>query len=178
MAEKKKAAKARPRRAKAAKTEAPAPEPKVEAPAKEGAKPVTHTARKKPKLTEAQRLALLLRRRIADRRPTFLRQEWFRHPRLGMIWRKPKGDHSKLRTHERWRINSPSIGFRGPAAVRGLHPSGFSEVLVHNPRQLEGLNPASQAVRVAGGVGLRKRALIVAAAEEKGLRVLNPGVGA
>ena len=48
---------------------------------------------------------------------------------------------------------------------------------MYTPRELEGLDPESQAVRIGSGVGLRKRALIVSAAEDKGLRVLNGGVG-
>jgi large subunit ribosomal protein L32e len=136
-----------------------------------------YAARKKPRLTPEQRAALRLRRRISDRRPRFLRQEWFRHPRLGLVWRKPQGDHSKLRTHWRYRINVVSIGYRGPASVRGLHPSGFREVLVYTPKQLEGLNAERDAVRIGSGVGLRKRGRILEAADEKGLRVLNGGVG-
>jgi len=131
------------------------------------------TPKQKPKLAAERRQLLRLRRRISDKRPRFLRDEWFRHPRLGMKWRKPQGDHSKMRTHWRYRTNVPSIGYRGPVDVRGLHPSGFEEVLVHNPGQLQGLDPGRQAVRIGSGVGLRKRALIQAAAEEKGLRVLN-----
>ena len=54
-----------------------------------------------------------------------------------------------------------------------MHPSGFQEVLVHNERQLAGLDPAKQAVRIAHGVGARKRELIEKACDAKGLRVLN-----
>jgi len=139
------------------------------------ADPDRPTPRLKPTLSPEQKRALKLRRRMSDKRPRFLRSEWFRHARLQMIWRKPQGDHNKIRTYMGYRINSPSIGYRGPALVRGLHPSGFSEVLVHNPKQVEGLDPKTQAVRIAGGVGLKKRAVIVAAADEKGLRVLNRG---
>jgi len=161
------------KKTKPKKTPAEKPAPK---PAKKVlADPAGPAARLKPKLTPEQFRALRLRRRLSDKRPRFLRTEWFRHPRLQMIWRKPQGDHNKIRTYLGYRINSPSIGFRGPALVRGLHPSGFSEVLVHNLKEVEGLNPALQAVRIASGVGLKKRAVILAAADEKGLRVLNRG---
>lgn len=66
-----------------------------------------------------------------------------------------------------------SIGYRGPRNARGLHPSGFQEVLVHNPAQLKGLDPKRQAVRIAGTVGGRKRKLIQDEAEELGVRILN-----
>ncbi|MCL1978833.1 MAG: 50S ribosomal protein L32e, partial [Methanomassiliicoccaceae archaeon] len=65
------------------------------------------------------------------------------------------------------------IGFRGPASVRGLHPSGFEEVLVHNVDGLEGIDPKVQAVRIGGTVGTKKRIAIEDRAAELGIRVLN-----
>ncbi len=133
--------------------------------------------KQKPKLDAATRKLLRMRAAKSAARPRFRRQEWFRYSRFHGEWRKPQGGQSKLRRHFGYRWNLPSIGYRGPREVRGLHPSGFQEVLIHNPRQLEGLDPARQAVRIAGAVGARKRALIEKAAEEKGLRVLNRMVG-
>lgn len=132
-----------------------------------------HEARKKPELEAAVRTALRIRGLIASRRPTFYRQEWYRYKRLGLKWRKPQGGQSKLRRHLRYRINVVSIGFRGPKTARGLHPSGFQEVLVHTVRELKGIDPKRQAVRIAGTVGARKRALIQEEAEGLGLRILN-----
>ena len=152
-------------------------EPEEEEEAKEeeakGGGEKAFTPKAKPKLDAATRSLLRLRAEIAGRRPEFHRQEWFRHARLGDKWRNPNGMHSKLKRHFGWRPNVVSIGFRGPKAVRGLHPSGFREVLVHNVRELEPVNPAVEAVRIAGTVGTRKRTEIQAAADEKGIRVLN-----
>lgn len=67
------------------------------------------------------------------------------------------------------------VGYRSPRIIRGLHPSGLEEVLVHNPSELEGLDPKTRVVRIAHVVGRRKRAAIVEAAEEMGFVVLNPG---
>jgi large subunit ribosomal protein L32e len=47
---------------------------------------------------------------------------------------------------------------------------------VHNVGDLDGLNPRTQAVRIAHGVGTKKREQISTAAEKKGIRILNPGV--
>ncbi|MEM2597607.1 MAG: eL32 family ribosomal protein, partial [Thermofilum sp.] len=55
----------------------------------------------------------------------------------------------------------------------GLHPSGFEEVLVHNVKDLERIDPKRQAVRIAATVGRRKRAEILKRAEELGITVLN-----
>ena len=127
----------------------------------------------KPKLDSNLERLLALRALKTAARPKFRRQEWFRYKKFGDEWRKPQGGQSKLRRHFGYRWNLPSIGYRGPRRVRGLHPSGFQEVLVHNARQLDGLDPAKQAVRIAHGVGTRKRELIEKACDDKGLRVLN-----
>ncbi|HKW42545.1 MAG TPA: 50S ribosomal protein L32e [Thermoplasmata archaeon] len=132
-----------------------------------------HEARQKPKLEPRIKVLLALRAAKAAARPKFRRQEWFRYRKFGDEWRKPQGGQSKLRRHFGYRWNLPSIGYRGPREVRGLHPSGFLEVLVHNPLQLDGLDPGKQAVRIAHGVGARKRELIEKACDDKGLRVLN-----
>ena len=135
--------------------------------------PEYHT-KAKPVLEDATRRALDLRRSIAARRPRFLRQEWYRYARLGEKWRRPQGGQSKLRRHFGYRINVVSIGYRSPRRSRGLHPSGFIEVLVHTPRELDGLDLKRQAVRVAHAVGYRKRVAIQKEADKRGLRVLNP----
>lgn len=176
----KKEPKAKPAPKKAARKERK-PAKKEEKPAKKEAKAKgeteeeeeEHEARKKPELEDAVRIALRIRGLIASRRPTFYRQEWFRYKRLGLKWRKPQGGQSKLRRHLGYRINVVSIGFRGPKNARGLHPSGFREVLVHTVGELKGVDPKRQAVRIAGTVGARKRALIQEEAEGLGLRILN-----
>ncbi len=127
----------------------------------------------KPEL-DARTIDLLAKRAaIDDRRPAFLRQEWFRFARLGEVWRKPKGIHSKMRRHYGYRPPIVSIGYGSPKEVRGYHPSGFQEVMVHNPAQLEKINPKIQAARVGGTVGFKKRLAIEKRADELGIRVLN-----
>lgn len=65
------------------------------------------------------------------------------------------------------------IGYGGPALVRGLHPSGFEEVMVYNVDGLETINPKTQAARIGGTVGVKKRIAIENRAKELGIRVLN-----
>ena len=67
-------------------------------------------------------------------------------------------------------------GFGSPKAVRGFHPSGFPEVLVNNVAEL--MKAQGFVVRIASGVGMRKRLDIQAKASEMGLRILNPKGGA
>jgi large subunit ribosomal protein L32e len=127
----------------------------------------------KPVLDDDVKAALELRSAKNDARPAFKRQEWFRYQRLGEKWRKPKGIHSKMRRHLSYRPPVVSIGFRGPKAVRDFHPSGFQEVMVYNPGQVEKVDPKVQAIRIGGTVGGKKRMAITEKADELGIRILN-----
>jgi len=119
---------------------------------------------------------LMLKLEMARRRPLFRRQEWFRYKKLGDAWRKPKGKHSKLREHRKYRPPVVDSGFRGPRAVRYLHPSGYRDVLVHNEKELEKLDPSTDAIRIGASVGMRKREIIEKRAVELGFKILNPKV--
>ena len=117
---------------------------------------------------------LKLREEIASRRPEFVRQESWRYKRVKPSWRKPKGIDSKMRLRVKGWPKIVKAGYRGPAAVRGLHPSGYRDVLVYNVSDLERLNPETDAARIAHTVGARKRMEILAKAKELGIKVLNP----
>ena len=65
------------------------------------------------------------------------------------------------------------VGHGKVAEARGLHPSGFREVMVHNINDLESIDPETQAARIGRTVGGRKREHIHARADELGIRVLN-----
>lgn len=132
-----------------------------------------YVAKPKPVLDDETRRFLELRRMMQRKRPAFRRQEWFRYKRLGEKWRRPRGHHSKLRRRLRHRGSMPSSGFRGPTEARGLHPSGFQEVTVHRPEDLDGLDPRTHAARIAHGVGTKKRIEIQDRADELGIRILN-----
>ena len=134
---------------------------------------MTHKPKAKPKLDADARKALAKRNAASRKRPAFKRQNWFRYKRLGTAWRKPRGMHSKMRARRKYRPPVVSAGYRGPAAARGLHPSGFAEVLVHRPEELEALDGKLEAARVAATVGDRKREAIEVRAAELDIRVLN-----
>jgi len=132
----------------------------------------------KPELDAAMKEALELRDAKQRANPAFRRQEWFRYKRLGgkdAPWRRPRGIHSKMRRHYKYRPPVVSIGYRTPVTARGLHPSGFEEVLVHRPDDLAALDPKTQGARIGGTVGGRKQAAIVQKADELGIRVFNRG---
>ena len=133
-----------------------------------------HTARQKPVLDDATKEALETRAAQKKKTPTFRRQEWFRYKRLSRTgWKKPRGDDSSQRKNRKYRSALVRVGHGKIAAARGLHPSGFEEVLVNKSGDLEGLDPETQAVRIAKTVGNRKRSAIHDRADDLGLRVLN-----
>ena len=133
-----------------------------------------HVAKQKPVLDEATRSALEARKAQKKVQPKFRRQEWFRYRRLARTgWRKPKGLQSSQRMNRKYRSPMARVGYGKIASARNLHPSGFEEVLVHRPADLDGIDPAIQAARVGSTVGGRKRVLIHERADELGIRVLN-----
>lgn len=80
-----------------------------------------------------------------------------------------------MRRGYKYRPNKVSVGYRGPKMARGLHPSGFKEVMVSNPADLDSMDPKTEAARISHGVGTRKRMQIIEKAEKLGIRVLNRG---
>jgi len=133
----------------------------------------TYKAKKKPKLSKEQKEKLQVRKQIKKRTPTFLREEWFRYKRIPKNWRRPDGITSKMRKNLKYRPSKVRIGFRGPREVRGLHPSGFEEVMIYNVADLKNINPEKQAARIGGTVRTKKRLEIAKKAEELEIRVLN-----
>jgi len=123
-------------------------------------------------LSDKSRL-LRLREILKKKRPKFRRQESWRYVRIDDSWRRPKGIDNKVREKRKGYIKMPSVGYRGPKKVRGLHPSGLKEVIVHNVKELLGLDPSVHAVRIAHTVGRKKRLMIIEKAEELKLKILN-----
>ena len=113
-------------------------------------------------------------RELKLKRPRFVRQESWRYVRLKPNWRRPRGKDSKMRLQIKGWPPLVKVGYRTPRAYRNLHPSGFKEVLVYRPEDLQDLDPEIHAVRIAGSVGMRKRLLIVEEAEKLGIKILNP----
>jgi large subunit ribosomal protein L32e len=127
----------------------------------------------KPQLDNKQKEQLVIRRQIKKRTPHFLRDEGFRYKRIPKNWRRPTGYTSKLRINLKYRPSKVRVGFRSPKIVRGLHPSGFKEVMIHTMKELETIDPKKQAVRIGGTVGTKKRLDIAKRAGELDIRVLN-----
>uniref|UniRef100_A0A7C5U483 Large ribosomal subunit protein eL32 n=1 Tax=Caldiarchaeum subterraneum TaxID=311458 RepID=A0A7C5U483_CALS0 len=123
----------------------------------------------------------MLPKRILKKRrktPEFVRQESWRYKRLETSYRRPRGKDSRMRLQKSGSPPLAKIGYGSPRKYRGLHPSGYREVLVMSVAELENLNPSSDAVRISGRLGLKKKQEIFDAARAKGLKVLNPPIKA
>jgi large subunit ribosomal protein L32e len=119
---------------------------------------------------------LELRKKVADHRPEFVREESWRYFRLAENWRKPKGiDNHQRKSKKGWPV-LVKAGYGGPNISKGLHPSGYTDNLVHNVRELEKLDPKTDGVRLGHGVGKKKRLEIVSKAKEKNFKIFNARV--
>jgi large subunit ribosomal protein L32e len=127
---------------------------------------------KKPVSATAEK-ALKLRERVKKKKPNFVRHEGWRYKRLKEGWRRPRGLDNKMRRKIKGWPPTVNVGYRGPKATRGLHPSGYKEVLAYNTKDLEEIDPKTQAIKIAHTVGKRKRAKILIEARKKKITILN-----
>lgn len=107
------------------------------------------------------------------RKPRFVRKGGNHMKRLGEKWRKPRGIDSKMRASIFGKPKRPKVGYGNDRRVRSIHPSGYREILVSNPNDLEPLNSSTQAARISRNVGLLKREKILVRANELGIKILN-----
>ncbi len=125
--------------------------------------------------SESQRL-LKVRKKQKAKKPNFVQTDLHKKKRLKNTWRRPKGLHNKKRRYILGKSGMARVGYGSPVAVKGLHPSGFQDVLMSRVQDLDELDPSTQAVRIARTVGQRKRMEIVNKARSLGLKILNPPV--
>ncbi len=117
--------------------------------------------------------ALETRKTQKARKPAFFRKSMVLKRRLSHRWVKPKGHQNKMRCHLKGNPRCVSIGYRSPAAVRGLTRAGYEPVIVNNAAELSKINPLLQIAVISASVGQRKRLLIAAKAKELKLKIHN-----
>ncbi|MBT0158724.1 50S ribosomal protein L32e [Candidatus Bathyarchaeota archaeon A05DMB-2] len=117
--------------------------------------------------------ALKARERVKKKKPAFVRSESWRYAKFSESWRRPRGLDNKMRQKIKGWPPTVSVGYKGPKIARGIHPSGYREVLVHNASEIAQIDPKTQAARIAHTVGMRKRAQIIAEAKKRKVYILN-----
>ncbi len=170
-----KEAPATPKRRRAAASPKPEAAP-APAPAAEAEKEEAPRSPRRAELPSELRTLLGTRRLLDGKRPLFVRQAAHRYARIGRdeAWRRPRGLQSKQRRHYGYRAQIVRVGYRSPAAVRGLTPAGFRPVLVRTKDELDGLDARREAAVIARTVGTRRRLVLEEEARRLGIRVLNP----
>ncbi|MCX9083947.1 MAG: 50S ribosomal protein L32e [Candidatus Methanoperedens sp.] len=123
--------------------------------------------------TETKRL-MNVRKTQKSKKPTFKQTDSHKKKKLADHWRRPDGIHNKTRYGKTGKCPLVEAGYGSPVAVRGLHPSGFEEVIVNNVNDLGCIKIDRQAARIGRTVGSKKRVDIENKAAELGLKILNP----
>ena len=92
-------------------------------------------------------------------------------------WRKPKGvDNHQRKQKSRGRPGLVKIGYGTPTIAKGLHPSGYTDNLVHTINDLENLNPKQDGIRFGHSVGTKKRNELMKVILEKKFKIFNARV--
>lgn len=117
-----------------------------------------------------------LRKNMNKKRPSFRRVESWRYKRVKDSWRKARGIDSKTRKKKKSGVKSPTIGYRGPKKVRGLHPSGYKEVRITTLDDLKKLNKNKHALKISGKLGVKKRITLTDYCQKRGFKILNLGI--
>ncbi|MBI4451738.1 hypothetical protein HY642_07225 [Candidatus Woesearchaeota archaeon] len=116
---------------------------------------------------------LELRNAMNKKRPAFIRQDTHKKKRLAIVWRKPKGIHSKLRHAFKGHGHLVRAGYRGPAKARGLTRKGMIPVLISSPAAMDALDPKTNIATISSGTGMRKRLEIANAAVKRKISITN-----
>ena len=123
-----------------------------------------------------QKRLIKLRTKMKKQRPSFQRVESWRYKRVKSSWRKARGIDSKTRRKSKSGVKSPSVGYRSPKKVRGIHPSGYEEIRVFSIKDLDKLNKNKHALKISSRLGAKKRIILIEMAQRKGFKVLNLGI--
>ena len=123
-----------------------------------------------------QKRLIELRKKMKKQRPSFQRVESWRYKRVKSSWRKARGIDSKTRRKSKSGVKSPSVGYRSPKKIRGIHPSGYEEIRVFNIKDLANLNKNKHALKLSSRLGAKKRIKIIELAQKKGFKILNLGI--
>ncbi len=109
-----------------------------------------------------------------------MRKKKPKFPRLGAsrkriksIWRKAKGMHGRVKKLLSYHKGAaPDIGYASPKKLRGTHTSGLKIIDIKNLVQLEKVNPATDAIKIAN-IGKKKKIAVIEKALSKKIKIVN-----
>jgi large subunit ribosomal protein L32e len=113
------------------------------------------------------------RKLVKSKKPKFLRQDGHKKSRLAQNWRNPRGIDNKVRLNIRGYRRSPTVGWKSPVAVKGLHASGLEMVRVSSTDEVGRITPSTQGIIIGKTVGQKKKVEIVRLAASKNIKILN-----
>ena len=125
---------------------------------------------------ESKRL-FKVRKVLKGKKPHFNRTDAHKYKRLDSNWRRPRGLQGKQRKHIKAKGALVQTGYCSPVAVKGLHPSGYADILVRNVGDVDAIDATIEAIRIARTVGAKKKSAIEEKAAQLGIKVLNPTRG-
>lgn len=116
--------------------------------------------------------------KLKKKHPVFKRPNYGRtkRKRIKDNWRKPQGMDNAQRKQKKKAGRLPEIGYRNPKALRHLHPTGKTEILVANPAEVENIKATDAkaiVLRIRKSVGTLKRKKIAELATARGFAVAN-----
>jgi len=115
---------------------------------------------------------LEIKKKIAKKRPFYVRSDAHKRVCVPLKWRAPRGVHSKIRLKRRGKVSHPGPGVASPRLVRGLTMKGLKPVEVATLKELEQLDPKTDTA-VIKNVGQKRRIELLKQAIAKKITVLN-----
>ena len=122
--------------------------------------------------SEKERL-LKIRKKQKIKKPDFEKYGHKHKKRVTSAWRRPRGSQGKHRIMRKGKPPLVKSGYGSPSLVKGLHPSGYEEVIVYNVTELNFINPDAQVVRIGRSVGRKKRLDIEEKAKSLNIHIVN-----
>ena len=117
--------------------------------------------------------------KLKKKKPRFLNVGRYLHGHGLTSWRRPRGIDNKQRIRKKGQPKVPSIGYKNPEKVRGLHPTGLIPKVIHSTSDLKRIPEKSRKkviIYIGRTVGKRKRTQLIEKARELGFRIINEGV--
>jgi len=116
--------------------------------------------------------------KLKKKKPRFLNVGRYLHGHGLVSWRRPRGIDSKQRIRKKGQPKVPSIGYKNPEKIRGLHPTGLTPKVVYSISDIERIPEETRdkvILYIGRTVGKRKRSLLIEKAREMGFKIINQG---